>query len=292
MNRRKFLLCSSLAVIGSPLFSRKINFNKIYFDDYEIKKCKEKLASLDLAYKEKPIDSVIDYVGESFIGTPYEAGTLDDNSSTEELVIKVTGLDCVTFVENTLVMSRLIKRGDASFDAYKKELEFIRYRNGKLNGYASRLHYFTDWIYDNHSKGIVNNITEEIGGVPYNKEINFMTIHSTSYKQLMKDEGETFSLIKNIEKEISERNLFYIPKKNVNKYYELLKTGDIIATTTDISGLDVTHTGYIYKENDIAYFMHASVSKKEVTITDISLKEYLMGNKKQTGIIVSRPQEL
>jgi pterin-4a-carbinolamine dehydratase len=293
MNRRNFLKSSFFLSSAGFLLPKSINFRSLVGldDDYEIKKCKEKLASLDLLYKNFLVNEIISYVGKSFIGIPYEAGTLDVNVNKEELIIKVTGLDCVTFVENTLAMSRLIKKGDTSFDAFKDELKLIRYRDGIIDNYPSRLHYFTDWIYDNQRKGLVEDITKEIGGKKYDKNINFMTTHTGSYKQL-KTNPEYVNSLQAVEDEINQRQLYNIPKSSVDKYYDTLKTGDIIATTTDINGLDVTHTGYIYKDDSGTYFLHASIVKKEVIITEVELKEYLMGNKKQTGIIVARPMEL
>jgi len=292
MDRRNFIKSSLLLSASGFLLPKFVSLNNLFSssDDYEIKKCKEKLASQDLSYRNYPLNEVIAYAGQSFIGIPYEAGTLDINTIREELVIKVTGLDCVTFVENVLAMSRCIKKGDTSFDTFKNELTRLRYRDGIIDKYPSRLHYFTDWIYDNQKKGIVEDITKEIGGKIYNKKIDFMTSHPDSYKQL-KNNSEYRESMHAIEDEINQRQLYYIPKNIVDNYYDSLKTGDIITTTTDIAGLDVTHTGYIYKDDTDTYFLHASISKKEVIITDIELKEYLIGNKKQTGIIVARPND-
>jgi hypothetical protein len=258
-------------------------------DDYEEKLAKKKLKSFDESLKNESISKIIETVGLSFLGTEYVAGTLDENIYSEQLVIKISGLDCVTFVENTLAMSRAIESGSPTFANYKDELQTIRYRDGKIEGYTSRLHYFSDWIYDNEQKGIVKDITKKIGGVPYNKKINFMSTHSDSYKQLGTDDGESNAIIKSIEKKINARNLYYIPKGEVDTYYDDLQTGDIIATTTEIKGLDVTHTGYIYKKNGKTYFLHASIIAKEVIVSKEELKAYLKSDKKKTGIMVARP---
>lgn len=257
-------------------------------DDEEIWAVKKKLKSFDSSLGKNEIKDIIEVVGKSLLGTEYVAGTLDKNINTEKLVIKITGLDCVTFVENTLTISRIIRAGNIDFDSYTKELQKIRYRDGEINGYPSRLHYFTDWIYDNEKKGIVQDITQDIGGVPYSKDINFMTSHIDSYKQLI-DNQEYVSEMKKIEDDINSRKLFYIKKKDVNKFYDKMQTGDIIATTTDIAGLDVTHTGFILKQNGKTLFMHASITKGEIIISKEELKEYLQGNKKQNGIIIARP---
>lgn len=258
-------------------------------DDYEIKAVKKKLKSFDRSLSDSDISDIIITVGKSFIGTEYVAGTLDKNTKSEKLVIKISGLDCVTFVENTLAISRIIKRGNFDFDSYKDELTKIRYRDGEINGYSSRLHYFTDWIYDNEKKGIVADITKSIGGIPYYKTINFMSSHADSYKQLA-DNSDIVDEMKDIEKKMNRRDLYYIKKSEVDDYYESLQSGDIIATTTNIEGLDVTHTGFIYKKNGKTHFLHASITKGEIIISKEELKEYLKGNKKQTGIIVARPQ--
>jgi len=261
-------------------------------DDYEEKLVRKKLNSFDEELKTASISKIVEKVGLSFVGTEYVAGTLDENVYTEKLVIKISGLDCVTFVENTLAISRTIQAGLPTLDGYKDELQTIRYRDGKIEGYTSRLHYFSDWIYDNEKKGIVQDITKKIGGVPYYKKINFMSTHQSSYKQLNTDDGESVSIIKSIEKEINNRDLYYIPKGEVDSYYDNLKTGDIIATTTEIKGLDVTHTGYIYKKKGKTYFLHASLNSKEVIVSKEELKAYLKSDKKKTGIMVARPLDV
>jgi hypothetical protein len=284
--KQKYIAISLISFFFAIFFFSSAGFNNL--DDYEEKLVKKKLASFDESLKNESVDIIIEKVGLGFLGTDYVAGTLDENYYEEKLVIKISGLDCVTFVENTLAMARTIQTGLPSLDSFKDELQSIRYRDSKIDGFASRLHYFSDWIYNNEKKGIVNDITKKIGGVPYNKKINFMSTHRDSYKQLEKDD-EALAQIKNIEKKINNRDLYYIPKNNVDKYYDDLQTGDIIATTTEIKGLDVTHTGFIYKKKGKTYFLHASLSAKEVIVSKEELKSYLKSDKKKTGIMVARP---
>jgi hypothetical protein len=260
------------------------------WDDYDEVICRKKFKLfIDDGLKSLPIGDAIGEIGKSFIGTDYVSGTLDKNMS-ESLVINLTGLDCVTFVENCLVFARCVKQGKTSFDDYKAELKKIRYREGMLDGYASRLHYFCDWIWDNEAKGIVKNITAEIGGVAYNKTIDFMTTHTKSYKQL--SNGTELEGVKAAEEAINSRNYYYIPTKDISKSYDLMQTGDIIATTTSIGGLDVTHKGYVYKEGGGTYFMHASSKSKQVIISPEELQSYVASDSKKTGIMVARPLEL
>lgn len=294
MDRRDFLKGTVMMSV-SGIFLSKFSTTGAekafrYFDDYENMKCSKMLKSFPAELRDLPINEIIAEVGKSFTGTEYVAGTLDENLN-ETLVVKVTGLDCVTFVENALIMARLVKRGTTEFEDYKKELEFIRYRGGKMDGYPSRLHYFSDWIYDNQEKGVLEDITSGIGGKAYNKTIDFMTTHPDSYKQL-KNDAANFQAMEEVEARMNSRQMYYIPKGEVDQFYDLLQTGDIIGTTTDIAGLDITHTGFIYKDGNGTHFMHASLPKKQVMISNEELKEYLAGNKKQSGVMVARPMAL
>lgn len=284
------VFCMKTLVFSLIIISLLSSVNSVVIadDDYEEKAVKKKLNSFDASLSNSDISDIIAVVGKSFLGVEYQAGTLDKNTNEEKLIIMVSGLDCVTFVENVLAMSYIIKKGQTDINSFKKELQLIRYRNGEISGYPSRLHYFTDWIYNNQEKGIVKDITEEIGGIPYNKKIDFMTTHTSSYKQL-EGNSEYINEMESVEANMNKRALYYIRKNDVDEYYDKLQTGDIIATTTNIDGLDVTHTGFIYKEDGRTKFMHASITKGEIVISKEELKEYLKGNKKQTGIIVARP---
>ncbi len=288
-SRRKFIKISALSALSLtalPLLAKSLNIN--LWDDYDEVLCRKKFKLFaDESIKSLSIGDAIGEIGKSFIGTDYVAGTLDKNMS-ESLVINLTGLDCVTFVENCLVFARCIKQGKTSFDDYKAELKKIRYREGAIDGYASRLHYFCDWIWDNEAKGIVKNITADIGGVAYNKTIDFMTSHTKSYKQLA--HGTELEGVKAAEEAINSRYYYYIPTSDISKSYGRMQTGDIIATTTSIGGLDVTHTGYVYKEGGGTYFMHASSKSKKVIISPEELQDYVASDSKKTGIMVARPQ--
>lgn len=290
-SRRNFIKTSALSALfltGLPQTVK--SFNAGFWDDYDEVICKKKFkVFVDANLKSLPIGEVIGEVGKSFIGTDYVAGTLDKNMS-ESLVINLTGLDCVTFVENCLVFARCIKQGKTTFDDYKAELKKIRYRDGEISGYSSRLHYFCDWIWDNEAKGIVKNITADIGGVTYNKTIDFMSTHTKSYKQL--SNSTELDGVKAAEEAINSRYYYYIPTKDISKSYDQMQTGDIIATTTSIGGLDVTHTGYVYKEGGGTYFMHASSKSKQVIISGEELQDYVASDSKKTGIMVARPLEL
>ena len=237
------------------------------------------------AFHERPFGEIVQAVGEALIGTRYQDGLLDVGEE-ETLVVDLTAFDCVLYVENVLALAHGIARDDYSFDAYVANLEALRYRDGTLDGYCSRLHYFTDWIHDNAAREHVTNITEEIGGEALPKILEFMTTHRDAYARLASD--STFACIVGMEADIGGRELFYVPQDRIEAVYDQLAAGDLIATATHIGGLDVTHTGFVHRSGggDIG-FLHAS-STGEVKVAE-DLAAYIRGNDVQIGIIVARP---
>ncbi|OIO19617.1 MAG: hypothetical protein AUJ54_06275 [Ignavibacteria bacterium CG1_02_37_35] len=258
-------------------------------EDKQICKSKFDLAVSD-SLSSKPIGDVITAIGKSFLGLNYEAFTLEKGEK-ETLVVHLTGLDCTTFLENCVVFSRCIKKGKTSFEDYTKELEFVRYRDGKMGEYPSRLHYFSDWIYNNTKKNIVEDVTKSFGGEPIKFKVGYMTKHPESYRQLKENE-KYITIVAKQEKAINARTYFYIPKEKVDAIESQIHNGDLIAITTNLEGLDIGHVGVALKMDDgRIHFMHAPLVGAKVQISELPLGGYLAKVKKHTGIIVLRPQE-
>lgn len=226
-------------------------------------------------------------VGKTFMGIPYVAKTLEIGEK-ESLVINLQGLDCTTYVENVLAFSLLLRDGKADFDSFTDTLKTIRYKDGILDGYGSRLHYFTEWIRNNQQKGLLKDITAEVGGIEVNKDINFMGTHRELYP-FLKDDAN-FEKILATERELAKESFCYLPQDQIEANEHLIQIGDIIALTTSINGLDVTHTGIATREKDgRIHLLHASTGSKKVEVSELPLAEYLKKIKKNTGILIARP---
>ena len=230
-------------------------------------------------------DRVVE-VAKMFLQTPYVGGTLETEGG-EKLVVNFRGMDCTTYLENVVVLSSIARKSDFRESDFLKELEHLRYRNGKLTDYTSRLHYFSDWIYENEKKGIVKNITAQVGGEKYDKTINFMSTHVDSYAALKAD-SSFVKIIQAKEDQINQRDLYYIPEEKIESMEKEIKNGDLIAITTKINGLDVSHTGIAMHVNDRLHLMHASSLAKKVVISDVPLADMLLKSKLQSGIMVAR----
>jgi hypothetical protein len=226
-------------------------------------------------------------VGESFSGIPYVAHTLEREQ--EELVVNLREMDCTTYAENCLAIARTLQSEDPTFERFQDELRLIRYRDGKLDHYPSRLHYFCEWIQNNEKKGLVRDYSRELGGIPLDKEINFMSRHPRNYPQLEAD-SSLVQTIKAQEREINSRVRYFIPESGIGEIESLLKEGDIVGITTDIEGLAVMHVGILVKKEDRIHLMHASSAMEKVVISKEGLEEYLLASKRATGIILARPQ--
>jgi len=232
-----------------------------------------------------PIGAIMVRIGESFLGTKYTPGTLEVEP--EQLVINLEELDCVTYVENVLAMARIVRSGDPTWEAYVRELERIRYRGGELNGYRSRLHYFSEWISDNERLGLVRNVTRDLGGVPLAESINFMSTHADSYRQL----ADTANLaeIRKIEARLNGEARWWIPEGSMPGVMGRIENGDIIAATSSIDGLDIAHTGIAVRRDDGVYLMHAPLVGSNVELSETTLDQRIARIEAQDGIMVARP---
>ena len=205
------------------------------------------------------------HFAKQMLGYPYVAGTLDGNDE-EKLVISVGEVDCTTFVETVLAFCIADKRGERSFDGFKQALTQIRYRDGILNGYASRLHYFSDWIRNNEKMGFVKECTSETAcSEPKELWLDFMTTHVDSYLPMKKDASLVAEMASQ-EKEWQGTVVSYIPKEKLNlPPTELkIKDGDVLALVTNIKGLDIVHVGFAFWKDNQLHLLHASSSAKKV----------------------------
>lgn len=275
-----------LSLISFVLFASDIQSQIFSEEDIKIFNRKISFADENELIK-KPINEIIVEIGKSFIGTEYAAHTLEKDGD-ENLVINLSGLDCTTFLETSLTLARCIEKGRTKFQDYQNELTFLRYRDGKIDKYPSRLHYFSDWIFNNQQKNIVKDVTKEIGGELIKFNLNFMTENPEYYKQL-EENPDFIPVIRKQEKDINSRNYYYIPKAKVESAENKIKTGDLIAITSSVKGLDINHVGIAVKMDDgKIHFLHAPLVGSKVQITPEPLHDYLKKIKKHTGIIVLR----
>jgi hypothetical protein len=238
------------------------------------------------------------YFGKTFLGSAYPkpqtdttrpviAGTVQLQPIEDEvLVVNLKKFDCVTFVENMIALTQTRRSIPPNFNVFKKNLTNIRYRNGVID-YASRFHYFSDWLFENEKRGVLRNITKDIGGKIYPKAVFYMSFKKDTLYGNMAD-SVTFNAMKAVESAITKREKFYIPKEQISEMESKIHDGDIIAITNRLEGMDIAHTGFAIWKNGRVHMLHASSQYHKVVMTDVPLADYLKNNKGQTGIMIGR----
>lgn len=270
----------SAAVSAMPL--SEVRFHNETSDTLRI----NDLLSKGLENRTSP-NATIATLGREFIGTPYVAATLE--APEERLTVNIDELDCTTYIETVMALALTIDEGRTSWRDFLYNLERLRYRNGTVDGYGSRLHYVSDWVVDNVHRGTFREVTNQIPQHDYQvKTLDYMSSHRDDYPQLA--DSVQFERIKSMEIGYRSHRFPYIKKGRLDNkpVKNALREGDIIAVTTRTPGLDVSHFGIIVMEKGVPYLMHASSAAKEVIIDKQSLFDMLRRSKTATGIRVFR----
>lgn len=227
------------------------------------------------------------------LGQPYEAGTQEGRD--ERLRIYLTRTDCILFAETCLGLVLTAQRCGpaAGFEDLAETLQALRYRDGVVDGYASRLHYTTEWAQQGIARGLLRDVTSELGGVPDTRRIDFMSRHPDSYAPLKGESGyaqRNRGQIAAVEEKVSAIPRCYLPKARLAAVEDRIRDGDILCITSSVAGLDVSHVVIAYRPAPDARlgFIHASSAAAEVVVEPRTLESYLNVSRSATGVRVLR----
>ncbi|WP_375445333.1 N-acetylmuramoyl-L-alanine amidase-like domain-containing protein [uncultured Fibrella sp.] len=227
----------------------------------------------------------------TLLGKPYVYHTLEGNEH-EQLVVNLHEFDCSTFIETTLALALAEQELPAKYTPAQLETTFcryltkLRYRNGQIDGYASRLHYLSDWLRDNERKGLLQDVTHDIGGIQVQKAVNYMTAAVHKYPHLA--DPAVYKQMVQVQSDISQQPFYFIPTKLFKSLESKFREGDIVMLTAARPGLDMRHVGYATWRNGRLHLLHASSDYKKVVLTPQPLAEYLLANKRLSGVRVAR----
>ncbi|MBP3350374.1 MAG: DUF1460 domain-containing protein [Bacteroidaceae bacterium] len=236
---------------------------------------------------ETPADRLA-FIARQLLGSPYVAATLEGD--TEVLRINMSEFDCTTLVETAIALSLTAAVDTASYNEFAHNLRNIRYRDGVVDGYASRLHYVSDWIADNTRRG---NFVEVTAQCPLakrdTKSINYISTHSRNYTDLLNNDS-LVNCIKEVEAKYNNYRYQYIPATSLNSeaLAKWFNNGDIVLFTTSAKGLDVSHMGIIVVERNRVRLLHASSNSHTVMLDNQPLYNYVMSNRSINGIRIVR----
>ena len=231
------------------------------------------------------------WLARQFLGVPYVAHTLEVNDD-ERLVVNTRQLDCTTLVETVAALKLCTQAGKHGFADYLNALRQLRYRQGRMAGYPSRLHYFTDWIRDKVAMQLVTDIQQP--NPPFSAvqtvNVDYMSTHTSAYKAL-KASAALVPEIRAAEQSLTGMKVRYIPKRSLRNsalLRKVIKDGDILAITCNKKGLDIAHLGFAVWRSNGLHLLNASMIHKKVIEEPMTLYQYMQKHKTHTGIRVVR----
>jgi len=283
-----FLLCS----VGFASESR-LPFGTVFKGQDQFNRLVAKAKAAN--WKALPIGERTAAVGQALVGTRYKHFTLEIDNRIESPSVNFQGMDCWTFFEIALSFARMLNEPESNWTPERLLhcIEMDRYRGGECTGeYLSRLHYLEDWLYDNNRRGLVEDLTRELGGRSVPHSAREMTAGWRHYRYLAANRSLLGPLAR-MEANVSSRPLYEIPKDRVAGIESKLRSGDIIGIISrDRGGLRSTaHVGLALRTSDgVLHFMHASSpSNYGRVVVDSQLSKYLSRYRSDSGILVARP---
>ncbi|WP_142416561.1 DUF1460 domain-containing protein [Bartonella massiliensis] len=209
--------------------------------------------------------TLIDFLSEAFLGTPYKANMLHGSENTpEKLIIDFRGLDCFTYLDYVEAL-----RKSTSPKEFINNVIRTRYIKDNIH-FLNRKHFFTDWAYREYK--LATDITSEIS--PH-------TVSTEKYLNKKTDGGNYLPGLP-----IVKRTITYLPSSFINEeVISRLKSGDFIGIYTKLAGLDVTHVGFFIMTDKGPMLRNASSRKENEKVVDSPFMDYVT---KTPGIIVLR----
>lgn len=295
LSRRELLRTAVLGAAAVMLPAKLVACNRAHPDLERLTRWVNALRTEGLGKHGIPLGRAAVRAGELAAGTPYVPSTLEEylrnggSPLQEPLTVSLAHFDCVTLVESCLAVARLARSDEApTWKRFGQEIERMRYRGGKRTGYTSRLHYFSEWMTDGEKRGLVKNLGKDLGGTADKRPLRFMTEHREEYPALVN--AHVFDDIEEIEQRISRMPRQVVAVERIPGVAARIETGDVLGFATRISGLDVTHTAFAYRDKDaVLRVLHAPLSGGVVEITRATLPEYVAAIRRSTGILVARP---
>ncbi len=246
-------------------------------------------------WKALPIGERTAAVGQALVGTRYKHFTLEIDNRIESPSVNFQGVDCWTFFEIALGFARMLNEPESNWTPERMlhYIEMDRYRGGECTGeYLSRLHYLEDWLHDNDRRGLVEDLTRDLGGRSVPHSAREMSTGWRHYRYLASNRSLLGPLAR-MEANVSSQPLYEIPKSQVAKIEPKLRSGDIIGVISrERNGLHSTaHVGLALRTRDgVLHFMHASSpSNYGHVVVDAELSKYLYRYGSDSGILVARP---
>lgn len=281
------ILAVAISIIGSSLSlaaaGRNIRWHNEATDTITISNILTEAAGHRFA---NPSECV-GYMARQFIGCPYVAHTLEGPE--EQVTVNLDELDCTTFVDVSMALAATVLERRQGWQDYVYNLEKMRYRNGRADGYASRLHYNCDWAMDNIHRGNIADVTTTLPKCKYLvRSIDFMTANRNRYPALA--DSTEYERMVGVENGYRNHRFPYIKTADLydKTVQQSLREGDILAFVSNLKNLDITHMGIVVMKDGKPYALHASSTHGKVEISEVPLADFVKRNRYWIGVRIYR----
>lgn len=235
----------------------------------------------------EPFSTLVARAALAQLGRPY----LDPPAppGPEHLDIRLHDFQCVSLVETSLALARCVTLGTTDAACFVREVEGFRYRDGTQGGFASKLHYFSEWVSDNARRGRLRDLSADIGGRPTPTTYDWMTRHPGHYAPMA--EADVFAAIKAVEDGLRATPPPVVVGRGAVKAAQgRLETGDVLALTGTRPGLIVSHAALVFVDpQGVRHLLHASSTQHKVVVSDGDIASYVLRRPERTGFIAARP---
>lgn len=241
--------------------------------------------------KDAPEQDEVLYYARRLIGVPYVGGTLE-KADLEKLVVNLAQLDCTTLVETVWALVKTHREGSSRFADYCRNLMRLRYRNGRMNGYLSRLHYFTWWMHDNLDKGIMQEVRDDRHFTAKMVVNNYYMSRFAEKYPFLKGKQARIDSIAAMERRFNGADGTFLPATATalsRQQLACIQNGDLIAIVTRKKGLDYSHLGFaVWGKDGKLHLLNASSIHKKVVEEPKTLRQYLREHPTSIGIRLFR----
>ena len=236
--------------------------------------------------QKKSIGEISQWVSLQLLNSPYKTYLLD-KSTPEYLYISLSNTDCMLFIEEVVVVSRLIKEAKLNLSNYIAGIKQVRY-HGDI-AYCNRNHYFKDWAIQNENKGLINDIAWGLTHIKY--PYLAASLGNSIAKNIKNIHYQNLNCIVSRESVVNSEQIGFISLKELPKYLKNIQAGDIIGVIRNPTKADpVQHLGIAYLHGGKVGMVDASSLHGKVVIED-TLLGYLAKFKNSQGIILFRINE-
>ena len=194
------------------------------------------------------------------LGRPYVVSPLvGSQDEPEELVCRLDGFDCVTYVETVLALGRCRTAAD-----FAPALTALRYDGGRID-WRARNHYMSWWLDRNADAGLVAPLlTDELVPEPASRILSVLPGFAPE-----------------------RRRLRWLPSARASRLDHLARTGDVACFVSVRPGLDTFHVGLLVTGLSTR-LRHASKSRGGVVEEPLAA---FLAREETPGLLLARPLE-